>query len=333
MIGISVIIPVRNEADNVGALLDDLLAQSLPPAEVLVVDTGSTDGSAAIVAQVAAQDRRVRLLSAPGAYPGGARNEGLRAARSEWVAFVDGAMRVGAEWLERLAASVGRDRHVDAVLGGLEVVAETRRQRAAALAYVPARRPTPDGGMWRGFCLPSSLVRLDLARAIGGFPAELRSGEDLVFFQRLQNRARIAYAPDAVVRWTHASDSRAVWRRFRTYAEHSFRAGLMGDWFAVVSRRYLWVAALSGPALPIGVAGLLLARAAVSLRRKPEFADTSLPSRALQLVEVASYLGLIDAASAAAWWHWRSHAAPRLDLTARPLAPADSTRSDAGRFR
>ena len=311
---ITVIIPVRNEADNLEALIDDVLGQTLAPAELLVIDTGSTDDSPGIVSRIGARDPRVRLLRAPGAFPGGGRNEGLHGARTEWVAFVDGAMRVDPRWLERLAAPLVDGAQADVVLGGLEVVGETRQHRAAALAYVPARRPAPGGGQWRGYCLPSSLVRLSLAREVGGFPAALRSGEDLVFFRRLSERGRIAYAPEAVVRWTHASSARGVWRRFRTYAEHSFRADLMKDWFDVVSRRYLGLALASGPALPATVALSLLARAAVMMHRKPEFTDDGLPSRALQLVEVAFYLGLIDAATAAAWWDWRKHGKPRVEL-------------------
>lgn len=310
MVAISVIIPVRDEADGIGALVGDLLRQSRAPSEILVIDTGSRDATAAVVEEIAAREERVRLLHAPGALPGGARNVGLRAAASEWIAFVDGGMRVEPAWLQRLFAPVDGGAAVDVVLGGLEPVADDRAARAAALAYVPARRAAPGGGVWRGFCLPSSAVRAKVARAVGGFPEALRSGEDLIFFRRLEARARIGYAPEAIVRWRHASSPAAVWRRFRTYAVHSFRGGLMDDWFAVVRRRYLGLA-LTGLALPLSATALLFARAAVMQRRKPELADEGPLPRLRQLVEVAFYLGLIDAATWAAWWQWRREGQPR----------------------
>lgn len=317
MVSVSIIVPVRNEADGIAALLSDLLGQSRAPLEVLVVDTGSTDATVGVVERLTATDRRLRLLRAPGALPGGGRNAGLRAAVGEWIAFVDGGMRVGPQWLARLMAPVDRGDAVDVALGALEPVVETRSARAAALAYVPARRPTPDGaGHWRGFCLPSSAVRASLARRVGGFPEELRSGEDLIFFRRLEPSARIAYAPAAAVHWRHAATPSAVWRRFRTYAEHSFRAGLMGDWFAVLRRRYLALLATTGPLLPVSATGLLLARAFVMQWRKPELVDAAALGRARQLVEVAFYLGLIDAATLVAWWHWTRHGRTRVEARA-----------------
>lgn len=314
MYSVSVIVPVRNEAAGIAELLGDLLAQSRAPVEVLVVDTGSTDATVGEIDKVAARDRRVRLLRAPGAMPGGGRNAALRAAVGEWIAFVDGGMRVEAEWLARLMAPIDRGDAVDVVLGGLEPAGETRAARAAALAFVPARRATPDGaGEWRGYCLPSSVVRASLARRVGGFPEELRSGEDLIFFQRIEPSAHVAYAPAATVRWRHAASPRAVWRRFRTYAEHSFRAGLMGDWFAPLRRRYLGLLATTGPLIPLSTMGLLLARAFVMQRRKPELVDAAALGRARQLVEVAFYLGIIDAATFAAWWHWTRNGRTRVD--------------------
>lgn len=323
MICVSLIIPVRNEAETIGALLDDVRAQTRAPRQILVVDTGSRDRTVAIVEAAARGDSRVRLLSAPGGLPGGARNVGLRHADSDWVAFVDGGMRVDATWLARLMAPVDRGAAVDVVLGGLEPVADTRAARAAALAFLPAYRPAPGGGRWRGFCLPSSAVRTSVALAVGGFPESLRSGEDLIFYRRLQAAARIAYAPDAVVRWRHAASPSAVWRRFRTYAEHSFRARLMDDWFAVMRRRYLALALATGPALPAAATALLLARAVVMQRRKAELADTTIAGRVRQIFEVAFYLGAIDAATWTAWWSWSRQGRPLVD-DAVPIATSPS---------
>lgn len=62
---VSILIPARNEARNIGAALDAALASAGVPVEILVMDDGSTDGTAEIVRAYAARDHRVRLLAAP----------------------------------------------------------------------------------------------------------------------------------------------------------------------------------------------------------------------------------------------------------------------------
>lgn len=86
---VSIIIPARNEERNLPCLLDSLLAQDLQPDEVLVVDDGSTDGTAAI-----ARLAGVRLLTSEPLPPGWrgkawACHQGARAARGEAFLFLD----------------------------------------------------------------------------------------------------------------------------------------------------------------------------------------------------------------------------------------------------
>lgn len=67
---VSILIPARNEAANIGACLDAALASTGCEVEVVVMDDGSTDGTAQIVGRYAARDARVRLVQAPSLPPG-----------------------------------------------------------------------------------------------------------------------------------------------------------------------------------------------------------------------------------------------------------------------
>lgn len=67
---VSILIPARNEAANIAACLDAALASTGCAIEVLVMDDGSTDATAAIVRSHAARDARLRLLAAPPLPPG-----------------------------------------------------------------------------------------------------------------------------------------------------------------------------------------------------------------------------------------------------------------------
>lgn len=84
--GVSCVIPVYNGARYLRETLDSVLAQSLPVAEVLVVDDGSTDGTAEIVR---AYGGAVRHLYQPHAGVSAARNRGIRAATQPLIAFLD----------------------------------------------------------------------------------------------------------------------------------------------------------------------------------------------------------------------------------------------------
>ena len=94
---ISLVIPVYNAASDVAECLASILAQTPNDAEVICVDDGSTDGSAAILAAAAAHDGRVRVLRQSHTGAGAARNAGLAAARGDWLWFVDADDRICGE--------------------------------------------------------------------------------------------------------------------------------------------------------------------------------------------------------------------------------------------
>ena len=86
---VSVIIPVFNVEEYLGECLDSILGQTLREIEVVCVDDGSTDGSAAILDTYAAKDGRVKVLRQPNAGAGAARNAGLAVATGEYLLFCD----------------------------------------------------------------------------------------------------------------------------------------------------------------------------------------------------------------------------------------------------
>lgn len=86
---VSVIIPVYNAEKYLRECLDSVVNQTLREIEIICVDDGSTDGSPAVLAEYAARDPRVRVITQKNAGVGPARNAGIRAARGEFVAFLD----------------------------------------------------------------------------------------------------------------------------------------------------------------------------------------------------------------------------------------------------
>ncbi|HEX6928802.1 MAG TPA: glycosyltransferase family 2 protein, partial [Gammaproteobacteria bacterium] len=88
---ISVVMPAYNLAAYIEASVNSALRQTWRDFELIVVDDGSSDETAAIVERLAADDSRIRLLRSDGNLGGaGARNLGLARARGRYVAFLDG---------------------------------------------------------------------------------------------------------------------------------------------------------------------------------------------------------------------------------------------------
>jgi succinoglycan biosynthesis protein ExoA len=89
---LTVVLPVLNEARDIGRLLREILSQTPPPGgfEVLVVDGGSTDGTRDIVEELRRTHPHLRLLDNPRRLSSAGRNVGAHAARSDFILFLDG---------------------------------------------------------------------------------------------------------------------------------------------------------------------------------------------------------------------------------------------------
>lgn len=87
---VSIITPVHNDGKYVGATATSILQQSLPDFEWILVDDGSQGETASILANLAASDSRIRIITNPVACgPARARNTGIAAAKGEFIAFLD----------------------------------------------------------------------------------------------------------------------------------------------------------------------------------------------------------------------------------------------------
>ena len=171
---VSVIIPVFNAEKHLPQCLDSVLGQSLRDLEVICVDDGSTDGSPALLADYAARDGRVRVVTRARSTAGAARNAGLAVASGEYVGFVDADDFCDATLFEKAygracaeSAELVLWRHSvhDARDGGTRpgrTFAETFRRETALLDYAlaPWNRMVS-----RAFILREKLEFQDIPRA------------------------------------------------------------------------------------------------------------------------------------------------------------------------
>jgi cellulose synthase/poly-beta-1,6-N-acetylglucosamine synthase-like glycosyltransferase len=224
---VTVLLPVRDERENVLDCLDTLLAQTVRP-RVRIVDDGSTDGTAALVAERATGEPRLELIEAGPLAPGWrgkvhALWVGSRGIDTPWVLLTDADARLAPELLAR-TLSAAREAHFDAVsLAGAQ---EARGPGEALLT--PAVFALLDAllGDWRAVASGSGpavangqflLLKRDAWEAAGGFePIRAEVIDDLAIVTRLRRRgSRTAFfrAPELRVRMYRGFQE--TWRGWR----------------------------------------------------------------------------------------------------------------------
>ncbi len=118
---ISVIIPVYNVKDYLADCVDSILRQTVRELEIILVDDGSTDGSAELCDAYEKSDERIFVLHQKNAGLGPARNAGLQIAKASWIAFVDSDDYVQNDMYEQLLHAACEQKAAMAVCGYFEV--------------------------------------------------------------------------------------------------------------------------------------------------------------------------------------------------------------------
>lgn len=171
---VSVVLPVYNGERHLAAAMASVLAQDVD-LEVLVHDDGSTDGTAALLADIAAADPRVTITTAANQGPAASRNERLGDVRGAYVAFMDHDDLWPAGRLRRHITVLADVPSAPGVLGMTEMFGDPD---------AAGRVPDGDSPMLVGF-LQAALFRRAAVAATGLFDTTLRAADDVDFLLRL----------------------------------------------------------------------------------------------------------------------------------------------------
>jgi glycosyltransferase involved in cell wall biosynthesis len=184
---VTVVTPAYNIAKYIGETVDSVLRQTFHDFEYLVVDDGSTDNSVDVIKAHAGDDPRFRLVQGEHRGPSAARNAGIREAKGQYIAFVDGDDRWHPRFLERqleLIQSLPPD--VGAVFCRSRLVLENgtlvflqwqRSGRYDFDDFLVDSNPARNGS--------SLLIRTSCFEDVGGFDEDLRRLEDLDMWLRI----------------------------------------------------------------------------------------------------------------------------------------------------
>ena len=189
---VTVLIPAWNTAPYLGAALESALGQTCVPTEVVVVDDGSTDGTAEVAERY---QPRVRLVRRPHGGAAAAKNLGVREARTPLVAFLDSDDLWHRDHLETLLGLLRGDPRALGATSGMEILASDGTPSGQAWIFgsdgedfeTAVRKGCP-------FLTSASAVRREAVLEAGGFDESLSTADDWDLWLRLLPRGRFARA-------------------------------------------------------------------------------------------------------------------------------------------
>jgi glycosyltransferase involved in cell wall biosynthesis len=198
---VTVVIAAYNAERFIGQTLDSVFAQTLHEVELIVVDDGSTDDTAAILRTI--NDRRLSVLRQPNGGVSAARNAGLALARAPYIFFLDADDVLVPDALQRMVAAL--DENPDRVacfahhIRIAEDGAELSRRTDLPLKMFPATE-TLRNLVAKNFIVCGAIcIRTEAARRVRGFNPELKWGEDWEFWCRLAVLADFVAMPNDIV--------------------------------------------------------------------------------------------------------------------------------------
>ncbi len=229
---VSVVVPLYNHQQYVAEALESVLAQSLPAKEIIVVDDGSQDDSAAIARRYAGNDPRIKVWQHPNQGAHYTINTGIHLASEEYVAILNSDDAYLPHRLQECVAFLADRPEVGAVASGLQFMDDASRAiknpwYEEALAF---RREAGDLALALAngnFVMTTSnlVIRRSVFQEIGYFCA-LRYAHDLDFFLRLLLAGKSFEILDAPL------------LRYRLHATNTIKENAVkvrAEWAAVVS--------------------------------------------------------------------------------------------------
>jgi glycosyltransferase involved in cell wall biosynthesis len=211
----TVVIPVHQGADCIGRAVKSVLAQEFDDFELVVIDDGSDDGSAAIARSAAAGDQRVRVVSQDNRGRSAARNEGARMGTATYLIFLDADDEARPHWLKRLW-DAGARRNADVVICGEE---RTPTDGSPSEIIHPGHYGPMLGNLLGPYMPGMFAIAARLFHAVGGYAEDMSFGENFELALRVSRVAAetdfVALAVDEPLIVRHWKSDRLGYERAR----------------------------------------------------------------------------------------------------------------------
>lgn len=199
---VSVIIPTYNYSRYVGQAIGAVLAQTLPATEIVVVDDGSTDDTAAEVEKFG---EKVRYIKQENAGVCVARNRGVADSTGKYIAFLDADDIWEPEKLAKQIAKFSEDDQIGLVHCGMREFHSDTGETIAMHLQGTEGWVADDLLLWEGLGVigpgGTIIVRRDAFENVGGFDESLKVGEDWDFCYRIARKYKVGFVPELLVNY------------------------------------------------------------------------------------------------------------------------------------
>jgi len=218
MLNISAIIPTYNNAAFIKDAVLSIQHQTVPVTEIIIVDDGSTDNTQQIIQQL---DGNIHYIRQQNRGPSAARNTGIKAAKGEWIAFLDADDQWTTGKLEKQIQALQHSPELKLIAGDMsEIDIDNQVLEASVLNKhhfldkfkALDGKPIPDAfiGLLRKNFIPTGtvLIKKDILLETGLFNDNIRYGEDLELWAKVASQHPITCLPDILMlRRQHSSNS------------------------------------------------------------------------------------------------------------------------------
>ena len=189
---VSVVIPVYNIREDVERCLKSVMQQTYQTLEIIVVDDGSDDGSGEICDELAQRDTRIKVIHQKNQGLSDARNVGIKKARGDFVATVDGDDAVQKDYVEKMIQRAETFRADIVICGYNEVIPEAKvvSGREAALQLLVGQENL-EIVAW------NKLYRRELFSGIE-YPSGEKNEDSLTTYKLLARAKKVAYVSESL---------------------------------------------------------------------------------------------------------------------------------------
>lgn len=198
----SIIIPLYNKAPYVRKALESVVSQTYKDWECIIVDDGSTDGSAAICEEYLSTlytihhtpSEKIRIISQPNSGVSTARNNGVAQSQGDYLAFLDADDWWEPTFLEQMAQLI--DDYPDAGLYATNYIYYKPGKTHVALniptGYINYSKAYYESGAMP-VCTGATMIPRPVFEEMGGFPQGIKLGEDFLLWAKIATRYRVAF--------------------------------------------------------------------------------------------------------------------------------------------